>query len=159
MKAFAIFVLLNFYILDAAPSQEDFEKAVSNPDYFTHVALSGVVKEIIFPGPPNFISVDEGDWAEPRWILDVDEQSLARLAKAQKGITPDCYMGDFIDSELLVDEPNANFVTLDSFFTPGFESIALYKNKRVTIDAVISAQPAHCHTPFVVEIAEVLTHE
>ena len=105
------------------------------------------------------LSLGQSHWAEPRWILDVDEQSLARLADAQARATDDCYMREFIDSELRADEPNANLVTLDSSFTEELEPIARYENKRVTIDAVISAQPAHCHTPFVVEIAEVLIHE
>ncbi len=159
MRVIATAAFLSFQVLYATPSQEDHEKASTNPNYFVHVMLSGIVKDMIFPGPPNFVSVDEGDWAEPRWILDVDKQSLARLAKAQAGITNDCYMSEFIDSELRADEPNANLVTLDSFFTEESESVACYENKRVTIDAVISAQPAHCHTPFVVEIAEVLIHE
>ena len=159
MKVIAMATFLSLQALYATPSQEDREKAATNPDYFVHVILSGIVKDMIFPGPPNFVSVDEGDWAEPRWILDVDEQSLARLAEAQARAIDDCYMREFIDSELRADEPNANLVTLDSFFTEEPESVARYENKRVTIDAVISAQPAHCHTPFVVEIAEVLIHE
>jgi hypothetical protein len=96
MKVIATAVFLSFQALCATPSQEDHEKAVMNPDYFVHVILSGIVKDMIFPGPPNFVSVDEGDWAEPRWILDVDEQSLARLAEAQAGVTDHHYMGEFI---------------------------------------------------------------
>ena len=159
MKLIAAAIFLSFQIIYATPSQEDHEKAMSNPRYFVHVALSGIVKDMVFPGPPNFVSVEEGDWEEPRWILDVDEQSLVRLAAAQASITGDCYMGEFIDSELRADEPNANLVTLDSFFAEESGSMAHYENKRVTIDAVMSAQPAHCHTPFVVEIAEVLAYE
>jgi hypothetical protein len=159
MKVIAATTLLSLQALYATPSLEDHEKAVTNPDYFIHVILSGVVKDMIFPGPPNFVSVEEGDWAEPRWILDIDGESLVRLVQAQAGATAGHYMGDFIDSELRVEEPNANLVTLDSSFREESESIARYKNKRITIDAVLSAQPAHCHTPFVVEIAEVLVHE
>ena len=103
MRVIATAAFLSFQVLYATPSQEDHEKASTNPNYFVHVMLSGIVKDMIFPGPPNFVSVDEGDWAEPRWILDVDKQSLARLAKAQAGITNDCYMSEFIDSELRAD--------------------------------------------------------
>lgn len=159
MKAIAAVTFFGFRLLYATPSQEDHEKAATNPRYFVHVILSGIVKDMVFPGPPNFVSVEGGDWAEPRWILDIDEQSLVRLAEVQAGITGDCYMREFIDSELRADEPNANLVTLDSFFTKELKSLVCYENKRVTMDAVISAQPAHCHTPFVVEIAEVLISE
>ena len=159
MKAIASALFLSIQVLHATPSLEDREKAAMNPDYYVHVFLSGVVKDMTFPGPPNFVSVKEGDWAEPRWILDVDEQSLGRLAEAQAHVKDDHYMGEFINSELRADEPNANLVTLDSSFTGEIDLIGRYENKRVSVDAVISAQPAHCHTPFVVEVVEVVSYE
>lgn len=158
-KFLIVILLLGFQTLIAEPSQEDLLKAAENPDYFVHVILRGVVKQIIFPGPPHFLSVENGDWAEPRRILEVDNASLLRLVEAQSHVTSNNYLGAFIDSELREDEPNANWVTLDSSFTGEPDNIEFYENKIVTINAVISAQPAHCHTPFVVEIAEVLFHE
>ena len=89
----------------------------------------------------------------------MDEASLLRLVEAQSQVTSNHYLGEFIDSELKADEPNANLVTLDSSFTGKSDNIELYENKIITIDAVISAQPTRCHTPFVVEIVEVLSHE
>ena len=161
IKFFIITLLLVFYslVLVAQPSSEDLLKAAKNPDYFVHVVLTGVVKQMIFPGPPHFLSVEEGDWAEPRTILKIDNESLLRLVKEQAKVTLDQYMGEFIDSELREDEPNAKLVTLDGSFTEEPDNIELYENKTVTIDAVLSAQPTRCHTPFVVEIAEALTHE
>lgn len=158
-RCFILMLLLGFQTLVAQPSQEDFFKATENPDYFVHVILTGVVKQMIFPGPPHFLSVENGDWAEPRTILEVDNESLLRLVEAQSHVTVDNYLGEFVDSELREDEPDANLITLDSSFTAEPNDIDRYENKIVTIDAVISAQPAHCHTPFVVEIAEVLSHE
>ncbi len=89
----------------------------------------------------------------------MDEASLVHLVETQSQVTSNDYLGKFIDSELKADEPNANLITLDSSFSGKPTNIELYENKQVVIDAVISAQPAHCHTPFVVEIAEVLFHE
>lgn len=146
-------------ILFSEPTPEDWIKAAKNPNYFVHVTLTGTVKRMIFPGPPHFLSVEKGDWAEPRTILQVDSMSLLRLEEAHSHVTVDHYMGEFIDSTLKADEPNANLVTLDSSFTGEPDNIELFENKIVTIDAVISAQPTHCHTPFVVEIAKVLFHE
>ena len=159
MAKLLIAFLLYCQALVAQPSQEDLLKAAEHPDYFVHVVLTGVVKRMIFPGPPHFLSVEKGDWAEPRTILEVDEASLLRLVEAQSRVTPSHYLGKFIDSDLKADEPNANLVTLDSSFTGKTDNIELYANKLVVIDAVISAQPAHCHTPFVVEVAEVIFHE
>ncbi len=159
MKLILTILLASSGILFSEPIPEDWVKAAKNPNYFVHVTLTGTVKRMIFPGPPHFLSVEKGDWAEPRTILEVDKMSLLRLEEAQSHITVDQYMGEFIDSSLKADEPNANWVTLDSSFTGEPDNIELFENKIVTIDAVISAQPAHCHTPFVVEIAKVLSHE
>lgn len=158
-KLFLTVLLLSCQVLIAQPSLEDHLKAAENPDYYIHVILTGVVKQMIFPGPPNFLSVEKGDWAEPRTILKVDDVSLLRLIEAQSRVTPNHYLGEFIDPEIRGDESDANLVTLDSSFTEEPDNIELYENKIVTIDAVISAQPTRCHTPFVVEIVEVLSHE
>ena len=152
-------LLLSFQTLIAEPTLEDQAKAAKNPDYYIHVVLTGVVKQMIFPGPPHFLSVENGDWAEPRTILKIDDASLLRLVEAQSRVTPNHYLGEFIDPEIREDESDANLVTLDSSFTEEPDNIELYENKVVTIDAVISAQPTRCHTPFVVEIVEVLSHE
>lgn len=159
MKIFLGALLLSSQILFAEPTEQDHIKAAQNPDYYKHVVLKGIVKQIVFPGPPHFLSVENGDWEEPRTILEVDEASLLRLVETQSQVTLNHYLGKFIDSELKADEPNANLVTLDSSFIGKSDNIEQYENKLVVIDAVISAQPAHCHTPFVVEIAKVLFHE
>lgn len=159
IKFFIAIGLLSFQALIAQPSLEDHLKAAENPDYYIHVILTGVVKQVIFPGPPNFFSVEKGDWAEPRTILEVDAVSLLRLIEAQSRVTPNHYLAEFIDPEIREDESDANLVTLDSSFTEEPDNIELYENKIVTIDAVISAQPTRCHAPFVVEIVEVLSHE
>ena len=159
MKLFFYVLLMSSQILFAEPTEQDHAKAAKNPDYYKHVVLEGMVKQMIFPGPPHFLSVENGDWAEPRTILEVDENSLMQLVETQSQVTTEHYLGEFIDSKLKADEPNANLVTLDSSFTGKPDNIELYENKIVTIDAVISAQPARCHTSFVVEIVEVLSHE
>ncbi|HEX3131724.1 MAG TPA: DUF4431 domain-containing protein [Thermoanaerobaculia bacterium] len=37
------------------------------------VALTGVVKRVIAPGPPNYESVAKGDQAETIWVLHVEQ--------------------------------------------------------------------------------------
>lgn len=151
--------LLSFQWLFSMPQPEDQARALLNPNYYLHVTLTGVVKYMIFPGPPNFFSVEKGDWEEPRWILEVDEPSLKRLVETQASATPDNYLGEFIDTTIQANEPNANLVTLDSSFTGEPHNIGLYRDKTVTIDAVIGVQLTRCHTPFVVEIVKVMPHE
>ncbi len=159
IKLYITILLLGLQSVNAQPSLEDQLRATENPDYYVHVLLTGVVKQMVFPGPPHFLSVEDGDWPEPRTILQVDDESLFRLVKAQSRVTPSHYFGEFIDSELKGDEVNSNLVTIDSSFTDEQDNVEFYENKIITIDAVISAQPAHCHTPFVVEVAEVISHE
>ena len=91
--------------MNGTPTLNDQIKAEENPDYYVHVILTGFVKRIIFPGPPNFLSVENGDWAEPRTVLEVDKNSLQRLIEAQSKVTLDHYMGKFIDSQIREDEP------------------------------------------------------
>jgi hypothetical protein len=69
---------LNCQALLAEPSLEDHIKAAQDPDYYTHVVLKGIVKQMVFPGPPNFHSVEEGNWAEPRTIYDTDGNKTIR---------------------------------------------------------------------------------
>lgn len=134
MKLFLGVLFMSSQLLFAEPTEQDHIKAAQNPDYYKHVVLTGIVRQMIFPGPPHFLSVENGDWAEPRTILEVDEASLLRLVEAQSQVTPSNYLGEFIDSELKVDEPNANMVTLDSSFTGEPDNIEFYENKIVTID-------------------------
>src|ERR1700674_3119286 len=103
MKLSLIIFLLSCQALFAEPSlaeQADQVKSAQNPNYYLHVVLTGLVKHMIFPGPPNFVSVEKGDYEEPRWILDVDETSLKRLVETQSSVTPNNYAYRFIDTTL-----------------------------------------------------------
>ena len=108
---------LSLQTLIAQPSLEDQLRAAANHNYYIHVVLTGIVKQMIFPGPPHYLSVENGDWAEPRTILKVDNPSLIRLVEAQSRVTAAHYLGGFIDSELRGNEPDAYLVTLDSSFS------------------------------------------
>ena len=118
-------LLLSCQALFTEPSlaeQADQVKSAQNSNYYLHVALTGVVKYMVFPGPPNFVSIEKGDYEEPRWILDVNEASLKRLVETQSSVTPSNYAYRFIDTTLRADEPDANLVTLNSF--PGISGFS-----------------------------------
>lgn len=80
LKFFVTVSLLSFQALIAEPTEQDHVRASQNPGYYKHVVLKGIVKQMIFLGPPHFLSVENGDWAEPRIILEVDEASLVPAA-------------------------------------------------------------------------------
>lgn len=44
------------------------------------VELSGMLTFKIFPGPPNYDCIEDGDYPEAGWILKLDNQSKDRLA-------------------------------------------------------------------------------
>ena len=38
------------------------------------VELKGTLKQVVFPGPPNFRSIQKGDAPETYWVLDVAQE-------------------------------------------------------------------------------------
>lgn len=52
-----------------------------------------------------------------------------RLVEAQSHITPNHYLGEFIDPEIREDESDANLITLDSSFAGEPDNIEFYENK------------------------------
>ncbi len=44
------------------------------------VELSGILTYKIFPGPPNYDSIEDGDYPEMGWILQLDGRSKNKLA-------------------------------------------------------------------------------
>lgn len=140
------------------PSESDFEKAREIPYYFHSVNLTGIVRHVIFPGPPCFYSIEEGDYAEPRVILEVDSDSLRSLIEIQALIKPEHYMGWCFENDVDQDTPLANWVTIDSHFQDPPPLILRYLNQKITIQAVMSAHPTRRHTPFIIEIVKVVDH-
>lgn len=51
------------------------------------VRLRGKVWREMFPGPPNYESIDNGDQAQPYWILNTDS-SIEILGKSPEDETP-----------------------------------------------------------------------
>jgi hypothetical protein len=51
-----------------------------------HVELIGIVNTMLFPGPPNYNSIDHGDVAEHGWYLKLDQPVDVKLPhNAAKG--------------------------------------------------------------------------
>jgi hypothetical protein len=95
-------------------------------------ALTGMLSHRIFPGPPNFNDVQNGDRPEPGYLLT--------LAK------PICLTGDeFADSSNLFSE--VQLVATDK--TGKALRALLNSNVDVTLSRPMAAQTGHHHRPLV----------
>ena len=65
------FICSNFLIIGAVFGFGDNKTAYYEP---AQVELTGIVNEMLFPGPPNYNSIDNGDVAEYGWYI-----TLARI--------------------------------------------------------------------------------
>jgi hypothetical protein len=64
------FICSNFLIIGAVFGFGDNKTAYYEP---AQVELTGIVNEMLFPGPPNYNSIDNGDVAEYGWYITLDE--------------------------------------------------------------------------------------
>ena len=57
------------------------------------VELTGIVRRVVFPGPPNYESIKDGDKPEPYWVLFlseaicVDEDPASEINRAETKVT------------------------------------------------------------------------
>lgn len=85
------------------------------------VSVSGVLQFKVFPGPPNYHSVEDGDYPEGCWVLKLDDRSKSALAVP---------FGDEIAIEM------------------DKGALEQYANAQVTCLGIVQhAESAHHHTP------------
>ena len=96
--------------------------------------LTGVLRRAVFPGPPNYESVEQGDSPQTAFILNLPQTI--------------CVSGDeFIDS-------NKRFSTVHIIGTNGLEG-ALDQTVTVNVRSSYGAHTGHHHAPLVVEPASI----
>lgn len=100
------------------------------------ITLTGILRHVVFPGPPEYEDVKTGDEPEPRWVLDLKE--------------PICVRGDpssEFDSETVYDIRQiqlAHESWLGWYACHGCEAL---KDKAVIITGVLwGRQNGHHHT-------------
>ena len=103
------------------------------------VELSGLLTCKIFPGPPNYDSVEDGDYPEVGWILKLDDRSKDRLTS----LTPD---EDAVDDEIAVEVERQ------------YESVLQqYTNRNVIcLGSLHPAENAHHPTPFLLRSCQLI---
>jgi hypothetical protein len=102
------------------------------------VALKGRIFQYIFPGVPNFQSLEEGDAPEARWILEIPETEIQRLTIS--GCLPE---------EDLFSAEARGWVQL---ITPYSDNdLISFSNKQVVVEGFLGTLVFHIHTPIAIE--------
>ena len=108
-----------------------------SPD--NRLSLAGRLTFSVFPGPPNYESVDNGDMPEPTYIL-----VLKRNICIEDG-------GQFADPTQMFNSVQV-YTTHDSLW-PKFKKL---KGKQVTVSGSgFAAHTGHHHAPLVLEVTSI----
>jgi hypothetical protein len=112
------------------------------------VTLQGFLKLKLYPGPPNYESIENGDYPECCWVLEMDSKSFD------------------IASHTLVLEPALSIMDIMSTSNPSEVQLGLETNMRefcenhvnqiVTIQgSLLHAILAHHHAPFLMSVQSI----
>lgn len=112
------------------------------------VTLQGFLKLKLYPGPPNYESIENGDYPERCWVLEMDSKSFD------------------IASHTLVLEPALSMMDIMSTSNPSEVQLGLETNMRefcenhvnqiVTIQgSLLHAILAHHHAPFLMSVQSI----
>lgn len=114
--------------------------------------IKGKLFRYVFPGPPNYESVEEGDTPSPRWVIEIDEETYQRLVK----MVP--MMHEWYQPYIPEDEESA-----DGDWIQLAESGEMRKkfktlqDKEVCLQGYIGGWPTgHCHTRFMFEVISIV---
>jgi hypothetical protein len=115
--------------------------------------IKGKLFHYVFPGPPNYESVEEGDTPDPRWVLKIDEDTYIRLVE----MIP--MMHEWYQPYIPEDEESSgggDVIQLAEGEQIGkqFEKL---QNKEVVLEGFIGGWPTgYCHTRFMFEVKNIL---
>ena len=104
------------------------------------MGLSGVLTFKIFPGPPNYDSIEDGDYPEAGWILKLDDRSKDKLAP------------------LFCPDENAADGEIEVEVERQYESVLQqYSNRNVIcLGSLCPAENAHHPTPFLLRNCQLI---
>ena len=112
------------------------------------ITLSGILQLKVFPGPPEYSSIENGDRADSCWVLELDKESfiLALSAPVQSELALDC--------KDILKWHNASEV----FLFPDFnvdESFRSKKGHHISISGYLfHAHTAHHYSPMLLTVPE-----
>ena len=104
------------------------------------VALRGMISQYTFPGPPNFESIENGDWPETRWVFEIPKSEILRL-KEEKMVS-DEYFSDTDETwclQLIPPEKESDpipFVGKPVVVQGYLGTLCFHVHARITIESV-----------------------
>ena len=124
--------------------RNDFQKEYGSDPFIT---LSGTLRLKLFPGPPEYSSIENGDRADFCWVLDMDKESFILALN-----TPVQELG--LDYKDIIKWPNASEV----FLFPDQnvdESIRKRNGQHISISGYLfHAHTAHHYSPMLLTVPE-----
>jgi hypothetical protein len=104
------------------------------------VTLQGKLIRHTFPGVPNYESIEDGDYPETRWVLEIPKTEIRRLIDSK-------YV-----SENLYEDSGEGWVQLIPAYTE--QSPQSFLNKQVVVKGYLGTLASHIHTPATIEAKE-----
>ncbi len=109
------------------------------------ITLQGFLKLKLYPGPPNYESIENGDYPERCWVLEMDSKSFD-IASHTHVLEPALSMIDIMSTS----NPSEVQLGLETNMREFCES---HINQAVTIQGYLShAILAHHHAPFLMSV-------
>lgn len=145
---FCILIALSFvtiYFLDVwFPCEEAKPEKSSEP----LVTLSGKLTLKLFPGPPEYSSIEDGDRADYCWVLELDRTSFLLALK-----TPVKELA--LDLADILKRADANGVMLGIDEEMG-SNCSRHKDQQVAVKgSLFHAHTAHHYTPMLMEVKQI----
>lgn len=101
------------------------------------IILRGKLIRHTFPGVPNYESIEDGDYPETRWVLEMPKAEVRRLIDSK-------YV-----SEDLYEDSEEGWIQLIAIGTE--ESPQFFLNKQVVVKGYLGTLASHIHTPVTIE--------
>jgi len=105
------------------------------------ITLRGKLIRHTFPGVPNYESIEDGDYPETRWVLEILSTEIRRLIDL-KYITENLYNPDEEGWVQLIAVGNE-------------ESPRSFQNKQIIVQGYLGTIISHIHTPATIEATEI----
>jgi hypothetical protein len=104
------------------------------------ITLRGKLVRHTFPGVPNYESVEDGDYPETRWVLEIAPTEIQKLIDSN-------YV-----TENLYNPSEEGWVQLIAVGNE--ESPRPFQNKQVAVRGYLGTLASHIHTPATIEANE-----
>lgn len=105
------------------------------------ITLRGKLIRHTFPGVPNYESIEDGDYPETRWVLEIEKAEIRQLLASR-----------YVSNEMY-ESYQEGWVQLIPAGTE--QSPQHFLNKQVIVKGYLGTIASHIHTPATIEAKEI----